>query len=344
MDFPALPSQLHIALFPAATINSASSRLRCFGLGRELAVLGYTVNVGVDPAKLPHVLLVQKIINPTVLAQAQRVHAHGGVVLYDIDDYGPEALGSLKADKTTFNLFMQLVSVVVVDTQTRLEVFRREPGFSQIAEMWLVPDPIDYIEASTRGTPKPPKGADEKLRACWFGNAPNIVPALPFLRALVVSAQVASVNVMLNAHHVGYFSANFPQFATSAWALNSFPGLFQTMDFCVLIHSTTIEGVQKSNNKMLAALALGVVPFVSRTPAYLETALQMGISELVIDSPQDVLDRIQPEQFKRIVQKINSDRCREELQKYLPAVSAQLFSEKLLAYLGAKTKIQALNT
>ncbi len=328
-----VPSQLRIALFPAATINSASSRLRCFGLGRELAALGYHVAIGVDPADPPHILLVQKIINAAALAQAQLVRENGGLVIYDIDDYGPEALGSLKADASTFAQFMALVSIVVVDTETRAAAFRQEPGFTDIAALWVVPDPIDYIESSTPGSPRAHKQPGEKLHACWFGNAPNAVPALPYLQALAAAEEVAEVSVMLNREYVDYFRATFPQLVTTAWALETFPGLLRTMDFCVLIHATTFEGVQKSNNKMLAALAFGVVPFVSRTPAYAETAEQMGMPELIVDSPQDVLDRIRPEVFAGIVDRMNSAHCSEQLQQYFPAASARIFSGLLLEFL-----------
>jgi hypothetical protein len=327
------PDRLRIALYPAATVNSASSRLRCYGLGRELAKLGYPVRVGMDPAQPPEILFVQKIINSEVLEFARRVDASGGIVIYDIDDYGDEALGSLKADEATFNQFMQLVSVVVVDTDTRQEVFLKEPGFTQIGEHWVVPDPIDYVESSTRGQQRPVKAKGELLHACWFGNAPNIVPALPYLDALVHADEVADVSVMTNGNYVDYFYTNHPQFKTSAWALDSFPSLFSGMDFCVLIHSTSLEGVQKSNNKMLASLALGVVPFVSRTPAYTETAEQMGIPELVIDEPGDVLERIKPEHFAAIAEKVHGDYCSKELEKYYPAVSAKIFSDKLQAFL-----------
>lgn len=334
MPFPsATPGSLCIALYPAATINSASSRLRCYGLGRELAGLGYRVSIGIDPVNFPQILFVQKVINPEVLGLARMVHDKGGLIVYDIDDYGAEALGSLKADEATFDQFIQLVSIVVVDTETRQDVFRKEPGFSHISEVWVVPDPIDYIESSTRDTPRAIKDSGQKLHACWFGNAPNIVPALPYLQELVHADNVADVSVITNANYVEYFYNNHPQFVTSAWDLNTFPGQLRSMDFCVLAHAPTLEGVQKSNNKMLAALALGVVPFVSRTPAYTETAQLMNMPELVVDSPQELLDRIKPENFTPMAQAMNSDHCNQELKKYYPSASAQLFSDMLMDYL-----------
>jgi hypothetical protein len=338
MNFP--PAQLSIGMYPAATVNSASSRLRCYGLGRELAGLGYRVSIGVDPANLPQILFVQKVVNPTVLALAQAVRASGGLVFYDIDDYGDAALGNLKGDDATFNQFIELVSAVVVDTATRQAVLSREPGFSQVGQIWVVPDPIDYLDAGA-AAPKAPKAPGERLRACWFGNAPNIVPALPYLLAAAAAPQVADVSVITNGNYIEYFNANFPQLRSSAWILETFPDQFRAMDFCVLIHATTLEGVQKSNNKMLAALALGVLPFVSRTPAYTETAGQMQLSELIVDSEQDLLDRLAPENFARLVEKMHDEPCRRALQQHYPIVSARLFSDKLQALLAARGQAPA---
>jgi hypothetical protein len=328
-----VPGQVSLALYPAAPVTSASSRLRCYGLGRELARMGHPVRIGVDPDALPRVLFVQKIINPDVLRQARLVKEAGGAIIYDIDDYGNEALGSLKADAETFAQFMELVSVVVVDTEVRRGVYTQEPGFTQVPELWVVPDPIDYLDSADQA-PRPARHSGDRLRACWFGNAPNITPSLPYLDVLVHADEVAEVQVMTNASHLEYFWFNHPQFVTTAWALETFPALFRSMDFCVLAHATTLAGVQKSNNKMLASLALGVVPFVSDTPAYAETAYEIGIPELVVRSPEEMLGKLAPDTFAAIEDMMRAERCQEALRHYYPEASARLFSARLLDFLS----------
>ena len=325
-----LPDQLSIGFYPAATINSASSRLRCFGLAKELAKIGYHTSFGVAVGNLPDVFFVQKIVNPEVLELAQLVKRAGGTVIYDIDDYGDLGLAGLKADAETFSQFMHLVSIIVVDTTFRQQVLQREPTFSDVDTMWVIPDPIDYIDSSLPEIQ--PKQTRSKLRGCWFGNAPNIIPALPYLLEVEKADEVADISVLTNRAYVDDINTRLPQLATSTWVLETFPAILSSMDFCILIHDVTIAGLQKSNNKMLAALAMGVVPFVSRTPAYAQTAVQMGMSELIVDSPQEVVDRIKPEIFKAIVRKMQGETCRGELQKYYPVASAQMFSQKLMGY------------
>ncbi len=329
------PEQLSIAFYPAATVNSASSRLRCFGLARELAKLGYRTSFGFSLENPPDIFFVQKIVNAEVVGLAQFVRGTGGIVIYDIDDYGDLGLGSLKADAETFNRFIRLVSIVVVDTTYRQQILQREYGFSDVEAMWVIQDPIDYIGSCL---PEIHSRAGSKLHGCWFGNAPNIVPALPYLLEVAKADEVADVRVLTNQDYVAQINTRFPQLATSAWVLETFPAILSSMDFCILIHDATIAGLQKSNNKMLVALALGVVPFVSRTPAYAQTAVEMGIVELVVESPREIIDRIKPKSFRAIVEKVNGEACRQELQKYYPIASAQMFSQKLMDYFAVHSR------
>lgn len=326
---------IRIAFFPAGTVNTASSRLRCFGLARELERLGFAVTLGVDASALPQIYFVQKVITPDVLRTAQVIRSLGGHVFFDIDDYGDAALGGLLSDAETFNQFMKLVSVVIVDTETRRQVIQQDPRFAVVPNFWVVPDPIDYVYGDLDELPPRDAPGERKLRACWFGNAPNIVPALPYLVPMAASDRVADVNVLTNREFVELLRQNHPQFVTTPWSLEAFPAVFSAMDFCVLIHDQSLEGIQKSNNKMLASLALGVVPFVSRTPAYAETAVQIGIPELVVDTPQDVLDRLAPKVFADLAERVAGERCRSELQKYSPAASARIFLAKLAGYVAA---------
>ena len=115
-----------IALIAAATTNSASSRLRCFGLAREITKLGYEATVSDSPSPGANILLVQKAVNTKILQVAQSFKAKGGLVIYDIDDHGDLALGDLKANEEIFIKFLGCISVVVVDTITRKETLMRE--------------------------------------------------------------------------------------------------------------------------------------------------------------------------------------------------------------------------
>jgi glycosyltransferase involved in cell wall biosynthesis len=325
----ALPSTIKFALIAAATNNSASSRLRCIGLAREIRKLGYIAEVSNVPSPEANVLLIQKIVTARILTIAQDFKGKGGLVIYDIDDHGDLALGSLRPSNDIFEAFLACVSIVLVDTETRKINIERDRQYQHISNFWVIPDPVDYIEEMNEYTPPQNEKWVEKYRGCWFGNAPNIIPAVPYLLVADKCTNVASLDVITNQDYVESIQKKFPSFFTTAWTLSSFPDLLKSMHFCILIHDSTIEGVQKSNNKMLAALVMGVVPFVSRTPAYLETAIELSLPELVIDKPEDLLDRLKPEVFNVIQKKISSQSCWELLKRYSPSHSAIFFLEKL---------------
>lgn len=318
-----------ITLCPAGTPQVASARLRCHVLGRELARLGCEVRVGLEPgAMLPEVLYVQKRVTPALLLAARAVRATGGKVVYDIDDWG-DALGDLCGDEATFAAFIAECDAVSVDTDTRRDIFAQDPRFAGVP-FWVVPDPMDYLD----GAPAPAAARDaagQPVLGAWFGNGPNVRPAVPYIQAAVATGRLGAFSVITNASLVPQLSAAWPALNVEAWALDTFAARLRDHDFCLLIHDTDTEGVQKSNNKMLAALGQGVVPLVSNTPAYAETAQRIGIPELIIDSPDDLAAKLQPGVLAALRERLAGEACRHALRAYLPETVAQDFIEKLHA-------------
>lgn len=318
-----------ITLSPASDAHVASARLRCHVLGRELARLGCDVRMGLaSDAPPPDVLYVQKRVTPEILAYAQAVRAAGGQVVYDIDDWG-DALGNLCGDEATFAAFLATCDAVSVDTETRKAIFAGEPRFATVPQFWVVPDPIDYLDAHA-DAPAARDAAGQPVHGCWFGNGPNVKPAIPFMQAAVTTGRLGRFSVITNASLVPQLQAAWPALAVEAWALDTFAARLRDHDFCLLIHDTDTEGVQKSNNKMLAALGQGVVPLVSNTPAYAETARRIGIPELIIDGPDDVAARLQPGVLAALRERVAGDPCRRALREFMPETIARGFLDKLI--------------
>jgi SAM-dependent methyltransferase len=324
-----------ITLCPGGTVHTASSRLRCHVLARELSRLGCTTHLGLpsgaDARPLPDVLYVQKLVTREILAHAKAVRAHGGQVVYDIDDWG-DALGNLCGEPAVFAEFIAQCAAVSVDTAVRKDVFAKEERFASVPDFWVVPDPIDYVDAlADADTDRPPAAG---LHGCWFGNGPNVKPAIPYMQAAMQSGTLSSFGVITNAGLVPQLQAAWPMLSVEAWQLETFAQRLRASDFCLLIHDTNLEGVQKSNNKMLAALGQGVVPLVSNTPAYAETAQRIGIPELLLDSPADLAARLQPEVLATLRAKVRGEACRRALCEFLPATIARGFLDKVVQLHG----------
>lgn len=320
-----LPS---IMLCPAGTVHTASSRLRCHGLARELARLGCQVHLGLDPAVLPDVLYVQKRVTPDILAHARAVRGQGGGVIFDIDDWG-SALDWVKADPALLADFLALCSAVTVDTDVRAEVLAQEDAYRAVRRFWVIPDPVDYVDDAIEAMPAT-DAPDRLLRGCWFGNAPNLAPALPAIQAALASGRVGGFSVITNEQFVPQLQQLWPMLAVESWNLETFAQRLRDHDFCLLIHDTGTEGTQKSNNKMLAALAQGVVPLVSNTPAYAELADRIGAPGLVLDSSDQVGAKLHPVSMKALRASSTGEACRVELEALLPHAVAQRFLEKIM--------------
>lgn len=326
---PALPS---VTLCPAGTTATASARLRCHVLARELGRLGCSVRVGLDAgAALPDLLVVQKVSSPEIIDAARRVRESGGHVVFDIDDWG-DAVPWVQQHPELLSGLLAHCSVVSVDTAVRAEVFAKDPAYAGL-QIWVVPDPVDYVDDGLLAPP--PRDLARPLSGCWFGNAPNVNPAVPYIQAALGSDRIARFDVITNAGFVPALQKAWPMLGIEAWALETFPQRLREHDFCLLIHDTNLEGVQKSNNKMLAALGQGVLPIVSNTPAYAETARALGLDELVIDSPADVAARLQPAVLQRLRERLASDEVRRAIEAWMPAAVARGFLDKVAALRAA---------
>ena len=343
----ALPS---IELYPSGNAQAASARLRGIGLARELQALGCAVSLGVPGPTLPDVLVVQKTSSPEIVARARAVRAGGGQVIFDIDDWG-DALPWAVRDPALLADLLAECAVVSVDTAQRAELLRQEPAYAGVADFWVIPDPVDYLDgglpaivasgaAATATTPARPA---RRLAGCWFGNGPNLAPALPWVQAALGTDRLARFGVITNAAFVAPLQQGLPMLAVEAWQLDSFAARLRDHDFCLLVHDTGTEGLQKSNNKMLAALAQGVVPLVSNTPAYAETAQRIGLPELVMHSPADLAARLDAGLIDSLRQRIAGPACQQLLQQTLPASVAQGFLARVQALRGA-TRVASATT
>lgn len=327
-------------IHPSGGLQAASARLRGIGLARELQRLGCSVSLGQPGAapadSLPDVLVVQKTSSPELVLRARAVRANGGQVVFDIDDWG-DALPWAVRDPALLADLLAACTVVSVDTAQRAEVLRQDPAYAGIPHCWVLPDPVDYLDgplpaasesAATSAATAQPAG---KLAGCWFGNGPNLAPALPYLQAALGTDRLGRFGVITNTQFVAQLQQAMPMLAVEAWQLETFAARLREHDFCLLVHDTNTEGLQKSNNKMLAALGQGVVPLVSNTPAYAETARLIGIPELVFDSPADLAGRIDALQIAALRQRIQGPACQQLLRRYLPASVAQDFLSRVQA-------------
>lgn len=307
-------SPYRIVMLSAGNIYAASSRLRCFFLGQKLKELGSEVWINEAPAQTD-IVFVQKRIDAQILNYVSIAKQRGAIIIYDLDDYGP-ALAWLNIDPEIERRFLSLCDMITTDTQARCDYLSSDPKYKGVGAKRVIPDPIDYM-LDPRS--KPVQMRTHAWRGAWFGNDVNIISAAPYLQMLPGVSALAAFDVFTNAASLMKIKEKFPTFGYHAWALETFVHNLSTYDFTMLIHNQDVEGEQKSNNKMLVSLALGIPPFVSNTAAYRDTAHAIGLPELVVKSPHELVHKISTQD---LMVELRHKLCDAQCLEYLDALSA----------------------
>lgn len=314
-----------INLFPAGNLDIASSRLRCFFLANQLKEKNITTKISDYDFSINYdVVYIQKRITKEIVEYVLKAKSNGSLIIYDIDDYG-NALHGMHLDEETTSQFFQSCDVLTVDTQERLNFLSNEPLFSRIPSKWILPDPIDYIDVTTSEFELKKTISKGELKGIWFGNALNIVHAAPYIYAAQASSFVSDFSVITNHTHIEQLKSIYPLINYESWNIDRFPNILNNSDFSVLIHDNGIEGAQKSNNKMLSSLAFGVVPLLSDTPAYRQTAEELGLEDLIILDPVDFCQKLNYPFINRWKSKIVNEEFQKSLNRWRSSFIADLF-------------------
>lgn len=318
-----------IAFMPCADQNAASTRIRVFFVAAALRAQGFDVEISRQPTNAD-VLVIQKRIDRVTLQAARQTRESGGRVIYDLDDCGA-ALDWLGIEAEIECETLSLADSLTVDTDERLAFCAIDEKYKAIPHKAVVPDCIDYFPWLKQRDP-----TRSFLRrtpvAVWFGNRVNFPPASAYLTEAVDRKYIKGADVFTNRDAISQLQARYPALDFHSWDLHNFPKALGNYDCSVLIHDSSIEGQLKSNNKMLVSLAAGVVPFVSDTPAYRQTAYDIGCSELVVSNTGDLMDRLRsPDAIGNLRSSIISSRVEQYLQQRSPFATA----EKLIKFIEA---------
>jgi hypothetical protein len=321
---------MNIHFLPAYGIEAASSRLRCFFIADALRELGRQATVGENLPSDIEVLIIQKKVDENVLQKARTTRSQGARLVFDIDDWGEAALPWRSEQNNILRELLSLCDAITVDTAKRQSFLKSEWEFLKIP-IWVVPDTIDYsytrygcLAEARKADPSGP------IKGCWFGNAPNIIPALPIIELVQKSEHVEKFSIYSNIEFGPSLSQHLPRCEVIPWNLNTFPRLLAMNDFCVLFHGSGSVDAQKSNNKMLAALWQGVVPFVSNSEAYRATAEAIGCPDLIIENEERFVSKLSAEFIEYILGKLQQPHVTEFLNELAPQKVAMRL-EALLA-------------
>jgi len=272
------PGDLHFSLFPAGGVETASSRLRVYGLQCALERKGVQSTLGYSAGA--NVLLFQKKVTHETIRQARRAKARGRVVIYDVDDLG-KALWYW-VSKSHFLRMLRLADVVTTCSEALVAHLKSDYG---VRNGVVVPNAVDYFPLAPVRVPLRQQGP---FRIVWYGNSSNFVLFEKYLGTLRDVPDVEIIAVV-DARSIAKFSANHPDVKFMPWSLCGMISILQSCDLACLTHEGEVEACAKGNNKMTVAITWGVPAVVSRTPEYELTAREAGVEYAVFSNEKELI-------------------------------------------------------
>jgi hypothetical protein len=243
----------------------ASSRIRVYYPHVTLLESGVHGSV-VGLAPDADVLVIQKSLDSNVLEFARR-EFRGRPVVWDFDD----AFYS----HPRFPEMMELAQLVTTDTAARADQFAAR-GIGPACVVW--PDCIDYDPAA------PMKPVERARGVVWFGNHTNLASVECELRRLcALDEQVA---VITQPQETAFLKS--AGIEVIPWTLAGFTASLRRFRVAVLSHRGGDANV-KSNNKLIAAVTLGVPCVVWDSNSYSTVLHEFGLARYVVRSTEELI-------------------------------------------------------
>jgi hypothetical protein len=268
---------MRICFLPAGGRDTASSRIRVYAMQKALADAGMEAWIGdVSDPRQADVVVVQKRADAAIIARAEAAKRSGALIIYDVDDLSSALDYWVRPED--FRRMLELADLVTTDTAGHQDFLAERLGAPRVS---IVPDCVDYgLEA-----PLPPRVLPPSpLRVMWFGSSSNLHMFTRYAGALcaVPGTQVLVCTTPAGAREL---TAALPAIQVVEWSLPGFPELLRSCHLSCLAHDHNDVDRGKSNNKMIASIALGVPALVSFTPEYTRTARAAGVGESLFTDP-----------------------------------------------------------
>ena len=279
---------IRVLAFPIADQNTGSSRIRCYELLNYLPVEFDVKFICLDERYHRFPLLYCPVswylkkfgsqsidmiyIQKAAFAYHRKItsyaNKHNIPVVYDIDDI-PGAWQGMDEQ-----WMLDRSNAVTVDTKERsLQISKMTK-----TPIYCVSACIDYFDDLI--ALRKQDTSSQISTAVTFGWDFNCKNASLYMDKLPDSIEKHYItNLPVLDHYVFH-----------SWALDSFISTLAQFDCCVLAHDHTQDGQQKSNNRLIVSLAVGLPTIVSNTASYAELYTLLGFEKLIAQSPSDVVD------------------------------------------------------
>jgi hypothetical protein len=276
-------------IFTNGALDSAASRLRAF-YPLLFSSFADRHTVLINPPEFSveeiDVLYIQKCFIPTVGEIARHCRAAGKKIIFDLDD-PPEIVTEYDNSKTLAT-YLSAADHITTDTPERAKHFQEIYNLPRPLE--IIPDCIDISDESQMAREwSQPAAHRGRVSAVWFGNADNFHSIQD---AFIELSRMDGLDLyVVSSGALGqWIEQNKLPYHFIPWSLDFWERYRGAFDICLLSHFGSDISMSKGENKMVTALANGVLPIVSRTPAYERLADRIKLSDHVFDTTRELVE------------------------------------------------------
>ena len=274
-----------ISAYTVGDENVASSRLRSFYLFKSASKFDLTVirNSNLRALIRSDCLHIQKKTGYKIFLISLAFRITGRKVIYDFDDhyYG-------KRNLLWMIVHMLVASKITTDTDARKLYWQKILPFKSIE---VLPDIIDV----EKGIDFPALIRTEniwKYKLVWIGSESTVGSIYQLIMDLKDNP-IFELTIITHESSIIKIAELYPWVKTKKWNKSIIFENEYRLNMMVLNHNVTENtSILKSENKMVLAIAAGVIPIVSNTPAYMSLAKNLDAENLVFNDLSEIYDII----------------------------------------------------
>ncbi len=266
-------------------LEAASSRLRSFYLFNAASDYGIEV---VRPQKYREsfradLVQIQKIISYKIIFLILILRIKKIKVIYDIDDQPIS-----RKQFAQYWLALLMSTVVTTDTNLRKSYWSNYIDSNKIK---VIPDVADSDENILTIFAREGVNINSK-KLFWVGYAANFHSVADIANYLIKSRSYSFV-ASIQRDQVDAMRNLYPNIEFIPWSEKVIRDKKNEAKYMVLNHDYMEEHKYKSENKMVLAILSGLIPIVSRTPAYESFAKNLKAEYLLFDGVENVAQTLE---------------------------------------------------
>lgn len=303
---------LKIAAYANGGLEVATSRLRSYYLFEE--VNPNAIKVFRDLSFISSLscdcLHIQSLYTPTFLFRALIFRILGKKVFFDIVDKATKA-----KHKIAIFTMLQIATHVTVSTEI-IKLFYEKQVIKK--KVYLIEDILDVTPSRKRKFLNRVTNSNKDI--LWMGHKDNILSIEPLFK-VHSQKNTRTFTVISNLRNKDKWEERYPSINFIDWQIDIMYRRDISGSYTILNHDSSygFDARYKSENKMILALATGLIPFVSKTPSYQKVAEDIEAEELIFQNIEDIYHKIDNLDPRREIEIIKRSRKYIE-HKYLNSV------------------------